>query len=382
MQKPNYKDGSIVNLMSSIKKSFGGSSEYKPLAGFNNSKIAGKTIVLIVIDGLGYEFIQKYGRDTFLSKNLKDKITSVFPATTASAMTAFSTGVPSQQHGLTGWFVYLKELGAVTTVLPFRTRAGNLSLAENGINYKDIFSQESFFKELGTPSFYIGSGKYIDSDYSRTAHEGAKRLPFSSLKSFTQQIQKLISDSQRKYVLAYWDGFDMLSHIHGNNSQEVRNHFAMLDKEIKSLSKILKEKNAVLIISADHGFIDTGAQDIVYLENHPRLKETLALPLAGDSRAVYCYVKPGKTKEFEKYMKTVLKNYCHLYQSKDLLEEGFFGLYKPHEKLLDRIGDYTIIMKKSYIMKDEVLGEERHNFIGHHSGMSKEEMFVPLVVIE
>ena len=37
---------------------------------------------------------------------------------TATAITTFMTGLAPQQHGLTGWHVYLKELGCVTAVLP------------------------------------------------------------------------------------------------------------------------------------------------------------------------------------------------------------------------------------------------------------------------
>ncbi|HLD61630.1 MAG TPA: alkaline phosphatase family protein [Patescibacteria group bacterium] len=92
MNKPNYKNGSIVNLMASIKKAFGGKSAYEPLKNFDISSVY-KNIVLIVIDGLGYEYLIKHGKDSFLYKNLKGKMTSVFPATTASAMTTYSTGL-------------------------------------------------------------------------------------------------------------------------------------------------------------------------------------------------------------------------------------------------------------------------------------------------
>ena len=101
MNKPNYKNGSIVNLMASIKCAFGGKSEYEPLGGFNISANS-KNIVLIILDGLGYDFLNKYGKNSYLSRHLLKKITSVFPAGTASAMTSFATGLAPQQHGLTG----------------------------------------------------------------------------------------------------------------------------------------------------------------------------------------------------------------------------------------------------------------------------------------
>lgn len=38
MHKPNYKNGSIVNLMSSIIKKLGGKSKYNPLKDFDIKK--------------------------------------------------------------------------------------------------------------------------------------------------------------------------------------------------------------------------------------------------------------------------------------------------------------------------------------------------------
>lgn len=384
MYKPNYKNGSIVNLMSSIKRAFGGNSKYEPLESFDFSNFSGKNIVLIVVDGLGYNFLTKHGKDSFLYKNLKGKITSVFPATTTSAMTTYSTGLAPQQHALTGWFMYLKEIGAVSVILPFTTRAGNLKLSEGKIKYKDIYNEKSFFDDLKVSSFSIKDKAYIDSDYSRLADGGAKKLPFSNLNGFFKQINKsLNATDERKYILAYWAKLDAVCHEKGTDSKEAKKHFDELDKKIKSFSKSLKNKNATLIISADHGLINTKEKNkIIELKNHPKFVETLAMPLSGEPRIVYCYVKPQKIEEFENYVKTEFKNACDLYKSDDLIKSDYFGLFEPNEKLKDRIGDYTLTMKENYIMKDLVLGEEQHIYIGNHGGVSEEEMFVPLIVVE
>ncbi len=384
MYKPNYQNGSIVNLMSSIKRALGGKSKYKPLEFFDFSNISKKNIVLIIIDGLGYNYLTKYGKDSFLYKNLKGKITSVFPATTASAMTTFSTGLAPQQHALTGWFMYLKEIGAVSVILPFTSRAGDLKLSKGKIKYKDIYNEKSFFEDLKTASTSIKHKAYIDSEYSRLVDKGAKKLPFSNLNGFFRQISKALNaTNNKKYILAYWAKLDSLCHEKGTDSQEAKKHLNELDKKVKSLAKLLKNKNTVIIISADHGLIDTKEKDrIIELKNHPRFVETLAMPLSGEPRVVYCYVKPQKVKEFENYVKTEFKNACEIYKSDDLVKNNYFGLFEPNEKLKDRIGDYVLIMKENYIMKDLVLGEDQNIFIGNHGGVSEEEMFVPLIIIE
>jgi histidinol phosphatase-like enzyme len=93
-------------------------------------------------------------------------------------------------------------------------------------------------------------------------------------------------------------------------------------------------------------------------------------------------VHPQKAKQFESYAKTALKDYCWVFKSTELVKKNFFGLGKPNKKLLDRIGDYVLIMKKNYIIRDSMLDLEQAKFIGNHGGVSHEEMFVPLIVIE
>lgn len=134
-----------------------------------------------------------------------------------------------------------------------------------------------------------------------------------------------------------------------------------MDKKISSLSKSLKGTNTALIVTADHGLIDTTEKPkIILLQNHPKLVETLTMPLSGESRAAYCYVHPQKTQQFEKYIKDNLDFCCQLYKSIDLLDKGVFGLFKPNKNLIDRIGDYILVMKENYIIKDFLLTEKKN----------------------
>lgn len=384
MIKPNYKNGSIVNLVSSIKKALGGKSKYKPLKDFDISHLSNKNIVLIVIDGLGYNYLKTYGKNSFLYKNLKGKMTSVFPATTVAAMTTFSTGFAPQQHALTGWFMFLKEIGMVLRILSFTSRAGDLKLGAGGIEYNDIYNVKSFCEDLKITSAVVMDREYIGSSYTCLSNRGAKRIPFSNLSGFFRQIKKALSvGTERKYVLAYWAKLDSLCHKGGTKSREARKHFDELDNKIRLLTGGLRNQNTTIIVTADHGLIDTNEKSkVIELKKHPQFVETLAMPLTGEPRVVYCYVRPQKVKQFETYVRTNFGKCCEIYKSDELIKNNYFGLYKQNPKLKDRIGDYVLIMKDNYIMKDFVLGEKRKIDIGHHGGVSEEEMFVPLVVIE
>jgi predicted AlkP superfamily pyrophosphatase or phosphodiesterase len=384
MYIPDYNGGSIVNLMSSIKQATGGRYLYEPLRDFDSSFIANNDIVFIVIDGMGYDFLMKYGEGSFLHSHLMGKITTVFPATTVAAMTSFATALAPQQHALTGWFMYLKEIGAVTTIIRFLTRAGGLNLQEGNISYKDIYNEKSVLEDINATSVLISYHDYYNSEYSRLVAKGARRLSFTTLDGFFRQIEKALQiDNNRKFIFAYWAILDSICHRQGTDSVQAREHFNELDKKLVSLARYLHGRNARLIVTADHGLVDTREKGrIIHLKDHPEFADTLALPLTGEPRAAYCYVRPDRVDRFLDYVKKDFEEYCILYKSDDLIKGNFFGMFEPNPKLRDRIGDYTLIMKDNYVIKDLVLGEEPYHFIGHHGGVSSAEMFVPLITVD
>ncbi len=383
MEKPDYSGNSIVNLISSLKMSLGGHSHYAPLTDFELSDLYNRDIVFLVIDGLGYEFLASYGEESVLFGNMKRKITSVFPATTAAAFTSLVTGAAPRQHALTGWFMYLREIGAVTAILPFHTRAGRLSLEKSKIEFRHVCKEKSIFSGLKAKSYFIQHRAYAGSQYSCFISRGAETLSFTSMNGFFRQINRSMNLSdKRKFIFAYWDKFDSICHKRGINSKKAREHFYLLDHKISLLAGSLKKKNAALIITADHGFIDTKEREkIIRLKDHPVLAGTLITPLCGDSRVAYCYVRPDRTKEFEQYVTGQLKECCRMYRSRDLIKTGLFGLFDQDARLYDRVGDYTLIMKENYIIRDTVLGERPNKNIGNHGGTSREEMFVPLIMM-
>ena len=232
MYLPNYKNGSVVNLMSSISKSLGDEPQYEPLQTLTSAELsASRNIVLLVIDGLGYEYLMKHGQDSILHEHLRGKMTSVFPSTTAACVTTFATGVAPQQHAVTGWFVHLKELGTVSAILRFKPRNGGASFSRAKVKPEKIFNQKLLSTKIRAKSYTIMPKKLVKSDYNRATAGKTKLIPYRNLKGFFKTIRKVIrSNNKQKYIYAYWPEFDTLSHKHGNNSQQVAAHFKELDQ--------------------------------------------------------------------------------------------------------------------------------------------------------
>ncbi|MBI2312586.1 MAG: alkaline phosphatase family protein [Betaproteobacteria bacterium] len=381
---PDYHGGSLVNLMASVAAARGAGSAYAPLRGLDAATLAhARNIVLILIDGLGYNYLNANGRGGALHRHLKGPMTSVFPPTTAAAITTLHTGVAPQQHGLTGWFTYFREVGDVLAVLPFRSRHGGSSLTTMGIEPAQLFSAPAIFDSLACPSWIVSHKSIVDSDYNLFHSGNASRVGYDNLKHFFQAIELTVKENREpKYVYAYYPELDALSHTFGASSPPVAKLFRKIDALFEELLEALAGTDSVVIVTADHGFVDVKPEETLELANFPRLAETLVLPLCGGRRVGYCYVHPEKTRQFEDYARELLAPYADLYRSADLIERGWFGLGAPHPRLHERIGHYALVMKGNYAIKDWVLGERHHVHLGAHGGVSAAEMLIPLVVAE
>jgi len=383
MHLPKYHDRSIVNLMSAILKSYGHNSTYEPLRNLNVDSLRRSTnLILFVIDGLGYEFFTKHVKNGVLAKLPCEKITSVFPSTTATAITTFATGLAPQQHAITGWFMYLKELGSVVKILPFAPRHGYSAQGFSGNDMRPVLGCEPISSQLQVDSYFLFPHFLHGSAYTMATSTGAQMIAFDSLSDCLSKIAETVkSNSRKKFVYAYWPELDTICHSYGTRSPEASNHFTEMEKKIDKFIPAIKGSHTTILITSDHGLIDTNEKDFINLNLHPELAATLTLPLCGEPRVAYCYVRPSRVRKFRDYVSTKLSPYCTLHRSQELISKAFFGLQEPSEKLFDRVGDYVLIMKDNYVVKDFIMGETAHILKANHGGVSKDEMHVPLITI-
>jgi len=378
---PNYKNGSIVNLMSSVLQSYGADSRYHPLPVLPADELRQyRNVVLIVIDGLGDEFLAAHGRKSIFAKYRRGKMTSVFPATTASGITTFLTGVAPQQHAITGWFMYLKEMGMVMKILPYVTRSEEICLKSA---FRNFYHEKSVFQQIDADSHYVIHSHHIDSQYTEAMTVNAKRVAYHTLTDMVQKMREVVTGRKsKKFVSAYWPDLDAYSHSYGTESVEAVQHFETLNTHITSFVESIRKTNTMVLITSDHGLIDADESKVIRLKEHQDLARTLVLPLCGEPRAVYCYVHPERVATFEKYIEEHLSDYCTQYRAQTLVAKNYFGLFEPNPSLSDRIGDYILIMRENYVLKDTIVGEREYSLKAYHGGMTKEEMYVPLVVMD
>ncbi|MCU7840079.1 MAG: alkaline phosphatase family protein [Candidatus Thiodiazotropha sp. (ex Troendleina suluensis)] len=384
MRLPDYNGGSIVNLMASLQEAMGGSKHaYRQLDLLTSEQIGEyRQVVLWVVDGLGMNYLQAHPEASHLNAHLKGSMTSVFPPTTATAVTTFLTGDAPQQHGLTGWHIYFRELGALLAVLPGRARYGGVGLRQAGIDTRALLGHRAFSDWIDVESVTLSPKLIAQSDFN-LAHLGKSRLlSHSNLTDLTDQIVDTLHNKGKRYLYAYWPDLDNIGHQYGIWSEAARQHLLELDQAFNDLLQRCRGTNSLLIICADHGQIDTKPSDRLCLDDHPELLRLLSVPLCGEPRAAYCYLRPGCENAFDDYVKSEFAGQAEVYTAAELIENSWFGLGEPHPQLTQRIGDRLLLMQSNYTIKDWLAQERHYELVGVHGGLSGDELLVPLIVAE
>ncbi len=379
MVRPDYAGGGLVNLIASIVEACGGAPRHAPLAALPAGELAAaRNIVLLIVDGLGDRYLARDGAGGALHARRRGAITSVFPSTTASAITTSYTGWAPLEHGLTGWFTFFGEAGCVGSPLPFQRRGEKTAL---DIEPSRLYRAPSLFDGLARRSIVVSYRPIIDSTYNLHHCGRAERRAYDKLEGFVAETAAAVSSGpEPKFIYAYWPEFDALSHRHGNASAQVRAHFGAVDAAFAELLSRLAGTGTLVVATADHGFVDSTGADALDFADAPGLAALLRYPLCGESRAAFCHVQEGRAGEFMARARDWLGERARVCSSEELVAEGWFGPGDPHPRLAERIGDVALLMHGRVTVKDWTPGEQRHRHLGHHGGASADEMLIPLIV--
>ena len=380
---PDYGGGSIVNLMQSIATACGSSrTDYPPLALLPAAQLArARHVVLIVVDGLGQRTLARHADSLHLQRHQLGSMTSVFPSTTASAITTFMTGLAPAQHGLTGWHMHLDEIDQTLAILPLTPRDGPPRALPEQLPER-LFEHPSLFQTLDRESWVIAPQSIAGSPFNTWHARGAQSIAYRTLPELFASIAELTREKVKsRYIYAYYPDLDTNSHRFGTDSRQAQHTLAEFDAHFGQLRRQLCGSNSWLLVTADHGFIDSPRRRVIDLDDHPQLAAMLVRPLCGERHVAYCYVAEARLPAFETYVRRHLGRACHLYRSEQLIAAGWFGPPPYHRRLASRAGDYTLVMKDNWTIKDWLAGEKRYTMIGVHGGTSDSEMRVPLIAM-
>jgi len=264
--------------------------------------------------------------------------------------------------------------------LPFRRRGDEVPLSQLGISPAALLPGRSLFDAMPCRSFIVSQRRIVDSEYSMHMGGKAQRIGYDNLSGMVDAIDAVVrSGNERKYVYAYYPEFDTVAHVHGVGSGQAAKRLTAIDAAFAALLRRLVCTDTVVVVSADHGFIDTPKSQALELADYPELVELLRLPLTGEPRVAFCHVVPDAVEEFMRRATVSLGAQADVRRSRVLIDEGWFGPGTAHPRLAERLGDVALVMRDHCTIKDRLPGEKQHVMIGNHGGATEDEMYVPLV---
>lgn len=367
-KKPNFKKN-IINISASFANFLGCKNE-----NFTNKIIDKelknnnyKNIVFIVLDGLGaYPLKQNLSADSFLRQNVKQKLTSVFPSTTTNATISLISNSTPLKHGWLSWSVYFEEI--------------NKSL--------DLFtSNDSYTKDQHNPNFlkqripFEGYYKTARSDYNVykvvppfwVDNLGNKnRYNYETDDQMFEMLTSVCKLDGKKFIYSYNPEPDRTMHKTGVLSLESKNIIEYFNNKIEKLSKEVKD--TLIVITADHGHSDVNG--FIDLYKDQKLYNMLQTKPYLESKAACFMVKNEYLKQFKKHFNKNYKKEFKLYSSKKLISKNYFGEKTENAKIL---GHYIALSKNNKML---LFSENHLKFKGQHTGLGKQDMLVPLIIIK
>lgn len=355
-------------------------------------------VILLLVDGMGLNTLEgvlqraDHERDLAVwgeiaSQGALAPLTSIVPSTTSAALTTLWTGRAPAAHGVVGYEVWLKEYGMIANMILHApaSYAGDVgSLSRAGFDPQTFLPTPTLGPHLKASGVQVNAFQHhsiVRSGLSTMLMTGVDVQPFRSLGDLWVSLQALLDSQadQRSYTYIYWGDLDEHEHRYGTADARVALEFANFSRQLGYFVRQHKSRargDTLLLITADHGHLDTPRQARYELRGHPDLQECLVMSPSGEARLPFAFLRPGREEQFLRYLEAAWPGEFLAVPSAQAVEAGLFGSSERYSRLIERIGDYVVIPQGSaywwFAARDNPL-------LGRHGGMSRTEMLVPLL---
>ncbi|MBO4294996.1 MAG: alkaline phosphatase family protein [Alphaproteobacteria bacterium] len=360
---------SILSVSNSILKYFNGVSRYETLPELDAVLQKNyKNIVFMIIDCMGTSILKNnLPQDSFLNRHILKNISSVFPPTTTAATTTFHSGLPPVNSGWIGWMCYFSQYDKIIELFrntEFYSGKPAVDCVPNEcVKYETIYSQITRTQR--------------DVEYDKIFP------PFDpdGVQSFKEMCDRIVQvtkkNSSRKIISAYWNEPDHSIHQYGTQSPEIKAIMEDIEQNIVDMNEKLED--TLIIISADHGAVNI---EEIYLNSYPNICETFIRPPALEARFVTFFIKPNQHGVFKNLFDQYFGNDFVLFTRDDFLSSGILGPGKMHACVPSMIGDFVAIGVRDKSLRYSTGERVFSSFKADHAGYTKDEMTVPLIVLE
>jgi hypothetical protein len=395
---PDYEGRGLLNVPATVLDILGARddgdapvlSELDPAL-----RVGVRRVVVILAVGLGWwqlELLCDRGDTPFLAE-LRERArrrdgaqlletTTVFPSTTAAAITTMNTARTPLEHGNIAYFLWLEEFAQVTAMLrwgPAITRRGSYfdDASVDPRRYVQVPSIHGRLRERGIPSFVIEPEIFRTEAMTRMHAAEATYVGYVLPSSMGVRLRGLLDGGAHPaYVYAYWAGLDTVSHLYGPRSAEAAMEAALLDLDLRRALGDRDAGDTLVLLTADHGHATTDPDKLIGLVDDMELRALLRNPPAGEPRLVFLHTDHASA--VREHLDRKWPGLFTLLDRDELIEAGLFG-HGGNAVTRRRIGEVVAMLDGDNAASIVKVDGQAFRHRGSHGGMTPEEMRIPIL---
>jgi predicted AlkP superfamily pyrophosphatase or phosphodiesterase len=247
-------------------------------------------------------------------------------------------------------------------------------------------------REAGVKTFvHIYTG-YAYSPYSTILFDGSTIVPNLKSSDLIVNLRKNLEKTKGSaYFFVHLSNLDTIAHEYGPDSYEYGAELSLisylLNKELVEKIDNTTAKETLVLMTSDHGGVNIVPQNTTYLNEFPQVVKNLQVSKGGrrilptgSARDVFLHVKEDKLAETKELLTQKIGGKAKIVETKKAIKNGLFGLGDVGSEFFERAGNLIILPYRNETVWFEHFKGRRLNLLGHHGGLSEEEMLVPLAI--
>jgi len=326
--------------------------------------------VLILIDGMGQDAIDKYGDQFPIFDELKQvkKLYTNFPSTTATSLSTLGTGVLPGVHGMLGYTVRVpRSDNRLLNALKWDERVDPVMWQKVPTLFERAVS-------AGVTVTHVAAKRYEGSGFTQAALRGAKYVGANGVDEMATAVSAALKP-QPSFVYTYLNTLDSAGHSDGVGSDKWLTALQQVSEFITKVKQLAPAGTRIWVTS-DHGMVNSTEQVILGQDN--KLLENVTL-IGGEPRARHIYIKEGAVSETIIQWQEFFGNRARLLSKDTAIKDGLFGPVVTEDSH-DRLGDLIAIANNDLILVDPARVREESSMVGHHGGVTDIEVEIPLLL--
>lgn len=355
---------SLTGVAPQMIAALSGESEWFPPA---------TSAIVFVVDGLGAANLRaRSGHARYLAGAMAkaDTAKTVFPSTTASALTSLLTGTAPGTHGIVGYRARLPGTDAVLNQLRGYDTDG---LPLSWQRAQPITERQS---AAGRPCFIVSKAEYAGTGFTEAIMRGAEFHSAADVSERAYLAAELAAQHPGSFIYMYAPELDALGHKRGWQSDEWTHALERVDAAARVLGERTDHGTGV-IVTADHGMVDVPAHRHLLLGDGDDLLHGVRL-IGGEPRMLHLYAEDGAGEGVLERWRSAESERSWVLSRAEAIESGLFGPVDDDVSL--RIGDVLIAARAGIAYYDDRLADKGpQKMVGQHGSLTNEERTVPLI---